>query len=71
MKWVLRGFLKRLLKGLLKRLLKAGERSERVWEAGWEEAWSSARRDGLTRRAWGHCVLGERESRQVGRLEAV
>ena len=64
-------FLKPLLKGLLKRLLKAGERSERVWEADWEEAWSSARRDGLTRRAWAHCVLGERESRQVGRLEAV
>lgn len=67
MKWVL----KRLLKGLLKRLLKAAERSERAWVGGWEEAWSSARRDGLTRRVWVHCVLGEREPRQVGRLEAV
>lgn len=71
MKWVLKRFLKWLLKGLLKLSLKAGERSERVWAAGWEEAWSSARRDGLTRRAWAHCVWGERESRQVGRLEAV
>ena len=69
-----------MLKWVMKRLLKAtersekaweAERSEKAWEAGWEEAWSSVRKDGLTQRAWAHCVLGEREPRQTGRLEAV